>query len=163
MIVRPERVGDEPAIHSVTEAAFRTQPMSDGSEPAIVDRLRRDGDLALSLVAEEARTIVGHIAFSPVTIADGTPGWFGLGPVSVAPERHGKGIGSRLIREGLTALVSHGAAGVVLLGNPAFYRRFGFEHDPDLAFPGPPPAYFQRLVLSGEAPSGVVTYARAFY
>ena len=163
MIVRPERVGDEAAIHAVTEAAFRTQPMSDGSEPAIVDQLRHAGDLVLSLVAEEAGAIVGHIAFSPVTIADSTPDWFGLGPVSVAPERHGEGIGSRLIREGLTALQLQGAAGVVLLGNPAFYGRFGFAHDPALAFPGPPPEYFQRLVLSGEVPSGVVTYTPAFY
>lgn len=160
--IRPERAGDEAAIHALTETAFRTQPHSDGSEPRIVDDLRSDGDLTLSLVAEEDGRIVGHIAFSPVSIGNGAQQWYGLGPVSVAPERQGRGIGARLIRHGLEAMRKQGAAGVVLLGNPAFYGRFGFAHDPALRFPGPPPEYFQRLLFAGDAPAGIVSYAAAF-
>lgn len=160
--IRPERTGDGPAIHAVTEAAFRTEPASDGSEPDLVDRLRGDGDLALSLVAECGDAIVGHIAFSRVTITDGSREWYGLGPVSVLPARHRQGIGTRLIERGLAELRGRGARGVVLLGNPAFYARFGFVHDPALAYPGPPARFFQRLVLAGDAPRGVVAYAPAF-
>jgi len=162
LTIRPERAGDEVAIRRVTATAFAGQPHSDGSEPTIVDRLRVDGDLTLSLVAEAADGIVGQVAFSPVSIADGSAKWYGLGPVSVLPEEQGRGIGSRLIEHGLRDLTDRGARGVVLLGDPAYYRRFGFQHDPRLTFPGPPPEYFQRLVIEGEPPAGVVRYAKAF-
>lgn len=160
--IRPEAPGDEAAIRDLTEAAFRTQPHSDGSEPALIDALRRDSDLALSLVAEAEGRIAGHIAFSRVTIADGTREWYGLGPVSVLPELHRRGIGATLIEHGIAELAARGARGVVLLGDPGYYRRFGFAHDPALAYPGPPARFFQRLVIAGEAPRGVVSYAPAF-
>ena len=160
--IRPERTGDEGAIHALTEAAFRDMPFSDGDEQDLVDRLRADGDLTLSLVAEDAERIVGHIAFSPVTISDGSEDWFGLGPVSVWPELHGQRIGSALVKRGIADMREHGARGIVLLGDPDYYARFGFEHDPKLAYPGPPPEYFQRLVLAGDAPEGNVSYARGF-
>jgi putative acetyltransferase len=162
LTIRPERTGDEVAIRRVTATAFAGQPHSDGSEPAIVDRLRTDGDLALSLVAEADDGIVGQVTFSRVSIADGSAEWYGLGPVSVLPDEQGRGIGSRLIQHGLRDLTDRGARGVVLLGDPAYYRRFGFQHDPRLTFPGPPPEYFQRLVIAGEPPAGVVRYAKAF-
>lgn len=160
--IRFERPGDAAAIHEVTQAAFRTQPHSDGSEPALVDALRAAGDLALSLVAEEAGRIVGHIAFSRVAISDGSAEWYGLGPVSVLPELHRRGIGARLIERGIADLTARGARGIVLLGNPALYGRFGFAHDPALIYPGPPARYFQRLVIAGAAPRGTVAYAPAF-
>lgn len=160
--IRPEAAGDEATIHALTEEAFREMPFSDGDEQHVIDRLRADGDLTLSLVAEDAERIVGHIAFSPVTISDGASGWYGLGPVSVWPELQGKGIGGALIRRGLADLGVAGAHGVVLLGSPEYYSRFGFEHDPQLSYPGPPAEYFQRLVLEGEAPRGTVAYAAGF-
>lgn len=161
-IIRDERAGDERAIRALTEAAFRDQPHSDGSEPALVDRLRIDGDLSISLVAEVDGHLVGHIAFSRVAISDGAEEWYGLGPVSVLPAFQRRRVGAQLIQYGLAELRKRGARGVVLLGNPAYYSRFGFEHDPALTYPGPPARYFQRLVLAGEPPSGVVTYAPAF-
>ncbi len=160
--IRPEAAGDEPAIHRLTEAAFKNMAFSEGKEPRIVDRLRRDGDLALSLVAEDADRIVGHIAFSPVSIVGGTKEWFGLGPVSVWPELQRSGIGSALIRRGIADLSQRGARGIVLLGDPHYYGRFGFEHVPELTYPGPPPQYFQALLLDGDMPSGEVTYPLAF-
>lgn len=160
---RRERAGDEAAISALIEAAFRAAPHSGGQEAAIVSRLRDDGDLALSLVAVNMdEAIVGHVAFSPVTISDRSGRWFGLGPVSVIPLRQNAGIGTMLIRTGLGALRELGARGCVVLGEPGYYRRFEFEYDPALRYPGPPPEYFQRLVLAGEPPRGVVGYAPAF-
>jgi putative acetyltransferase len=160
--IRPERAGDQSAIHNVVAAAFAGQPHSDGSEPGIVDALRADGDLAISLVAEDGGEVAGHAAFSPVTISDGSEGWFGLGPVAVAPKRQREGIGAALIERGLALLHERAAAGCVVLGDPAYYARFGFAHDPALAYPGPPPEYFQRLVIGVSNASGIVTYAPAF-
>lgn len=162
MIVRAERPSDRAAIRALVTSAFADHPNSDGRESAIVDALRANGELTLSLVAEENGAIVGHIAFSPVKISDGSQGWFGLGPVSVEPTRQKSGIGSALIEAGLAQLGGSGAMGVVLMGDPAFYGRFGFAHDPSLVYPGPPPQFFQRLVLGGVAPTGTVTYAPAF-
>lgn len=162
IVIRAERPDDEDAIRELTQAAFRTQLHSDGSEADIIDALRRGGDLALSLVAEAGGRIAGHIAFSQVSISDGTPDWYGLGPVGVWPELHRQGIGSGLIERGIADLKAFGGRGVVLLGNPAYYARFGFAHDPALVYPGPPATFFQRLVLEGEPPRGIVTYAAAF-
>lgn len=160
--IRAERPGDEAAIHRLTAAAFRDMPFSQRNEQHLVDALRRNGDLALSLVAEQGGEITGHIAFSPVAISDGTLRWFGLGPVSVWPERQGRGIGGALIRHGISELRRRGAAGLVLLGSPTYYARFGFRPLPQLRYPGPPPEYFQCLVLTGDVPTGEVRYASAF-
>jgi len=160
--IRPEIPQDHAMIGVVTQAAFAGAPHSDGSEVGIVERLRADGDLALSLIAEDGTRIIGHIALSPVTISDGTEGWFGLGPISVLPSLQAQGIGARLMQRAIADMRERGARGIVLLGDPAYYTRFGFEHDPSLRYPGPPPAYFQRLVLDGRAPSGTVTYAKGF-
>ena len=160
--LRLEEPRDHAAIHVVTEAAFRDMPHSDGDEADLVGKLRSDGDLALSLVAEDGEQIVGHIAFSPVAISDGTENWFGLGPISVLPELHKQGIGSRLMRRGMADIRQMGARGVILLGDPAYYSRFGFAHDPQLSYPGPPAEYFQYLLIEGEMPQGEVRYAPAF-
>ncbi|HEY0969374.1 MAG TPA: N-acetyltransferase [Gemmatimonadales bacterium] len=90
-------------------------------------------------------------------------GWVGLGPVSVRPDRQGEGVGAALIREGLTVLRARGSDGCVVVGNPRYYLRFGFGHDPDLSFEGVPPEYFMRLVFKGRAPSGPVTYQPEFH
>lgn len=162
IMIRGENPRDVAAIRTLTEAAFRDMAFADGDEHELVDRLRGDGDLTLSLVAEDAERIVGHVAVSPVTI-DGKPGdWYGLGPISVLPSLQRGGIGSRLMQRTIADMRQMGAAGIVLLGDPAYYSRFGFEHDPRLEYPGPPPEYFQRLVITGSAPTGIVSYASAF-
>lgn len=162
MKLRPEQAGDERAISAVIEAAFFGHPHSDGSEVGIVERLRSAGVLTVSLVAEEEGRIVGHVAFSPVTISDGTPGWFGLGPVSVLPARQRSGIGGALIRAGLEQLRIAGAQGCVVLGDPAYYCRFGYGHDPVLTYPVPMPEAFQQQRFSGASPKGEVAYHPAF-
>ncbi|MFN8663891.1 MAG: N-acetyltransferase [Thermomicrobiales bacterium] len=127
MIIRPESPADATAIHALTAAAFAGKPYSDGTEPYVIDALRADGALAISLVAEEQGEVVGHVAFSLVSIADEPGTWYGLGPVSVAPSRQRQGIGTALIETGLAQVRDLGAEGCVLLGDPAYYRRFGFS------------------------------------
>lgn len=161
-LIRDETSGDEAAIAEVTALAFAGAAHSDGTEAAIVAQLRAGGDLALSLVIDRGTATIGHVAFSPVTIDGHHDGWFGLGPVSVLPERQGQGLGSELIERGLERLQESGAAGCVVLGDPGFYRLFGFAHDPRLRYPGPAAEYFQRLLFTGAAPSGTVAYARGF-
>ena len=118
MHIRKEQPGDIAAIRRLTDEAFRGVPYSNQKEAAIIDALRLASALTLSLVAEEERSLLGHVAFSPVLI-DGTDcNWYGLGPVSVQPGRQGEGIGSTLIREGLLRLQEVGAKGCVLLGDP---------------------------------------------
>lgn len=163
MIVRPEREDDIDAIRALTERAFRTAPHADGTEHLIIDRLRAAGALTLSLVAEEGGAIVGHVAFSPVSVSDGSAGWYGLGPISVDPSRQGGGIGGGLVREGLARLEALGAAGCVLLGDPAYYGRFGFEPDPKLTLDGVPPEYFMRVAFSPVYGEGTVSYHPGFY
>jgi len=160
--IREERPEDGEIIHVLTVAAFKDMAYSSQTEAKIVDGLRSAGALTLSLVAVQDEAIVGHVAFSPVTINDNEGDWYGLGPISVWPERQRQGIGQALIREGLQRLKVIPAAGCVLLGNPKFYGRFGFEHDPDLIYRGAPSRYFQRLTLSGSSPKGEVRYHLSF-
>ena len=162
LTIRPEKLSDHAQICVVTNAAFAEVDHSDGSEVQIVESLRADGDLTLSLVAEDGEHIIGHVAVSPVSISDGSARWYGLGPISVLPAHQHKGAGLRLMQRAIADMREMGAKGIVLLGEPAYYSRFGFEHDPELSYRGPPAEYFQRLVMDGEAPSGTVTYAPAF-
>lgn len=164
LTVRDEVEGDRPAIRALTRAAFARAPRSDGNEQDIVDALRADGDLVLSLVATNLdEAIIGHLAISPVTISDGSTGWFAGGPLSVMPTRQRTGIGSQLVEESLERMKARGAHGLVLLGDPEYYVRFGFRADPDIVLPGAPPEYFQvRMLGEGARPKGEVTYARGF-
>ena len=100
IIIRNETVADVSSISAVTVAAFRTLEISNHTEQFIIEALRAAKALTVSLVAEVDGRVVGHIAFSPVTISDGTMHWYGLGPVSVLPEYQRKGIGKALIQEG---------------------------------------------------------------
>ncbi len=162
MQISSEMPHEHDAIFTVTQAAFKDHAHSRQTEGHIVDALRKAGALALSLVARQDGRVVGHVAFSPVTISDGTPRWYGLGPVSVAPAFQRQGIGDALIREGLARLKAMGAAGCVVLGEPDYYARFGFAVQPALTYPGVPPEYFMALAFSGSA-CGQVSYHPAFY
>ncbi|MCA1399716.1 N-acetyltransferase [Bradyrhizobium sp. BRP56] len=163
MQIRDERPEDAAAISRITAAAFANAPHSSGTEARIVEALRAADALTISLVAvSDDGSIAGHIAFSPVQI-DGVAGrWYGLGPVSVAPDLQRRGSGGALIRDGLARLVTLNADCCVLLGDPAYYSRFGFVSDPALTYGGEPSPYFQRLVLKGDPPKGDVKYHAAF-
>lgn len=149
------------AIHDLTRRAFEGHAHSDGSEPDIVDRLRDADALTVSLLADVAGTIVGHVAFSPVAW-DGHGQWAGLGPVSVDPDYQRRGIGDSLIREGLSRIRSSGFDGCVVLGEPGYYGRFGFVPDGRLTYPGVPPEYFTVLAFGPILGEGEVRYHSAF-
>jgi len=121
--IRAETSADLAAIHQIHLAAFPTS-----AEARLVDALRAAGRLSLSLVAEHRGAMVAHVAFSPVTLDEypNLEGGLGLGPIAVVPDRQRQGVGSALMRAGLAASAAAGAAFVVVLGEPAYYGRFGF-------------------------------------
>ncbi len=142
IVIRHETLADFEAIQKVNLRAFEQS-----NEGNIVDTLRIAGALTISLVALHDNQIVGHIAFSPVTIEseDGSFNALGLGPMAVLPERQNKGIGSQLVEAGLKECLRLGHEIVVVIGHPEYYPRFGFvpagplgiswEHDvPEDAF-----------------------------
>ena len=151
-----------PIFFKLTQATFKDIEYSSHTEQFIVNALRNSQQLTLSLVAEYEGQIIGHIAFSPVSITDGTTDWYGLGPVSVQPEFQNQGIGSQLIHAGLDKLKMLKAGGCVLLGDPDYYARFGFKAQSELVLQGVPPEYFQVLYFTGKMPHGDVVYAEAF-
>ena len=137
---------------------------SDGTEQDLVDLLRKLGELALSMVAgDEGGTIIDHVAFSPATIDHAQCGWFQMAPVSVCPSVQRMGIGSALIEAEIGQLRQNGACGVAVVGNPAYYERFGFTVLAGLAPLSKHDAqFFRAMVLAGEARSGTLRYASAF-
>lgn len=162
IIIRSETSEDIGAIAGVTISAFQTLEISNNTEHFIIEALRAARALTISLVAELDGRVVGHIAFSPVTISDGTPDWYGLGPVSVLPEYQRQGIGKALVDEGLSRLRGMRARGCCLAGHPEYYRKFGFDNVPDLVHEGVPPEAFLALSFDGKIPSGTVTFHEGF-
>ena len=163
MLIRSETPGDHDSIRHILIAAFADHPYSHQTEHLIVDCLRADDALTVSLVAEVDGQVVGQIAFSPVKIAGRDCGWLGLGPVAVTPSRQRRGIGQALVNEGLKTIRNMGAQGCVLVGDPAFYRRFGFEHNPLLRMDGVPPEVLLCLPMGPEIPPGNVLHHPAFF
>ena len=160
--IRPERPTDDDAIHHLTTVAFDPMPFSDGTEAPIIRALRSSGDLTLSLVVEEDGEVVGHVAFSPVTVDGADVGWYGLGPISVRPDRQRQGIGRALVADGLERLRALGATGCALIGNPDVYAPMGFSSDGRLTHRGLDPAIVQVVVFAGPVPQGELRFAPAF-
>jgi len=149
IIIREETDADILAIREVTVAAFDTPENEHLTEHLIVEALRAADAMTVSMVAEVDGRVVGHVAFSPVTISDGATHWYGLGPISVLPEYQRKGIGAALIHKGLTRLKTLDAKGCCLVGHPAYYVRFGFENVAGLVYEGVSPKVFFALSFDG--------------
>lgn len=162
IVVRSENANDESVITEVTVAAFASLEISNQKEQFIIFALRVARALTISLVAEIGARVVGHIAFSPVTISDGTENWYGLGPVSVLPEFQRQGVGKALIREGLSRLRDMGAQGCCLVGHPEYYTKFGFRNVPGLLYEGVPQEAFFALSFDSTVPQGTVSFHDAF-
>lgn len=162
LVIRPETAYDVDAIREVTVSAFKTLAISSHTEQFIIEALRAANSLAVSLVAEVEGRVVGHIAFSPVALSDGTSNWYGLGPVSVLPDYQRQGIGKALIEAGLSRLKNLNARGVCLVGHPDYYRRFGFRNVPGLVLEGVPQEVFFALSFEGPVPRGTVSFHEAF-
>jgi putative acetyltransferase len=160
-VVRPEQPGDIAAIHALHAASFPTD-----AEARLVSLLRAAGHLPVSLVAEADGAVVGHVAFSPVVAATGAVG-AGLAPVAVLAPHRRQGIAARLIEAGLAACRSAGYGWAVVMGEPAYYSRFGFR--PASAFGlsdeygGGPAFQVVELVPAGlPSGAGLVRYAPEF-
>ncbi len=162
IVIRNETDADVETITQVTIAAFKTLEISHHTEQFIIEALRAAKALTVSLVAELDGRVIGHIAFSPVTISDGALNWYGLGPVSVLPEHQRKGIGTALVHEGLSRLKGLNAQGCCLVGHPDYYRKFGFKNMSDLVHEGVPPEVFLALSFDGQTPRGTVMFHKGF-
>lgn len=163
MIIRNETVSDIGSISDITITAFRSLQISNHTEQFIINALRNANALTISLVAEIDRQVVGHIAFSPVMISDGSLNWHGLGPISVLPKYQKQGIGKSLVDEGLSLLKALGSKGCALVGDPAYYKRFGFGNIPSLVYEGIPQEFFLVLPLDKDIPQGTVKFHEGFF
>jgi putative acetyltransferase len=162
IVIRNEIESDINAISEITKAAFETLAISNHTEQFIIKELRKADALTISLVAEVDYKVIGHIAFSPVSISDGSRDWYGLGPISVLPELQKQGIGKALIHAGLSSLKALGAKGCVLAGDPGYYERFGFRSPLDLFVEGVPQQYFLALPFNESKAGGTVVFHDAF-
>lgn len=160
--IRSERPEDYQAIHDVTQRAFAPMPHADGDEHQIIGRLRDAGVLAVSLVAEQAARVIGQVTLTPAAPVDGAPGWYALGPIAVEPDFKHQGIGSALISSAIDWMKEQDAAGCILVGNPAYYRRFGFRPFPQFAPAGQPAQFFQVLPLRAAEPSCTISFHPLF-
>ena len=159
--LRYETAADIAQIHEVNERAFG-QP----GEAGLVDALREQATPFLSIVADDDGAIVGHICFTPVTIADGNHLVMGLAPMAVVPERQNQGIGSQLVRFGLDECRRVGAVAVVVLGHPEYYPRFGFRPASSAGlrseYDVPDPVFMVLALTPGVDLRGIARYHEAF-
>ncbi len=167
-MIRPEQAKDIEKIHAIESAAFARREEAD-----LVDRLRDEAALWLSHVAVESDEIVGHAAYSMVSVRDtaGECSYPALGPIAVAPTRQRRGIGKALIQAGIFAVREAGFGLLFLVGHPEYYPRFGFQPALPLGFSSDyvkkdgPHAHFMVCVLDEKllgAVRGRVRYHSAF-
>jgi putative acetyltransferase len=162
IVIRSETDADVTAITEVTVSAFKTLEISNHTEQFIIAALRDTKALTVSLVAELDGRVIGHIAFSPVTISDGTQNWYSLGPVSVLPGFQRQGIGKTLIREGLSRLKDMNAQGCCLVGHPDYYKKFGFKNVSGFVYEGVPQEVFFALPFDRHIPQGTIAFHEGF-
>lgn len=162
VLIRNETPEDYAVISDVTAQSFRPLGFDTLNEPFVIEALRAAGALTIALVAEIDHHVIGHIAFSPATISDGTPGWYALGPVSVLPEYQRQGIGRALIWAGLERLKAMGARGCCLVGHPEYYGKVGFIHPNGFSYEGVPQELFFAISFDGQYPQGTVAFHEGF-
>ncbi len=155
MIIRNEKPSDIEPITEVTIAAFKNCQYGNHTEQFIIHALRAAVTPTVSLVADLEALVVGHIAFSPVTIFTQPGRWYG-------PDRQRQGIGKSLIHEGLRLLKAAGAEGCVLVGDPKYYQQFGFRNLPELILEGVPHENFMALPFGKNKPQGTVVFHEGF-
>ena len=165
MNIRPEKPRDSDKIRQINTSAFDTD-----TEANIVDALRKSGIPLISLVAEEKGELVGHILFSPVTLqgSQSKISIAGLAPMAVLPDWQNKGIGSKLIEEGLKRCSQSGYKAVVVLGYPNYYTRFGFVPSVNYGIKSeydvPAEVFMVKEIKKGALASckGIIKYHQAF-
>ena len=161
--IRSEEERDIEAIHSITIEAFKTVAISNKTEQFIIKALRRANALSVSLVAEVEDTVIGHIAFSPIVISDGSTDWYTLGPISVKPAFQKNGVGGALIEKGISMVKKTGGRGCLLVGDPKYYSRYGFKTDSRLSIDGVPPDVLLVQPFFEPVPEGKVQLHEGFW
>ncbi len=165
-MIRIEQPGDEVPVRQIHVSAFGQRTEAD-----LVDLLRQSCPAALSIVAEVDGCIVGHILFTPATVAagDGHIEGMGLAPMAVMPSHQGQGIGSGLVEEGLQILRDAGCPFVIVVGHADYYPRFGFEPASEYRlfcpWDGVPDEAFMVVILDSrrmEGVTGIVRYREEF-
>jgi putative acetyltransferase len=160
-VIRPEQAGDESAIRQILDEAF-----AGPAEGALVERLRANGDLVLALVALQDAKIVGYIAWPRLWIETPRDQYkaIALAPLAVAPSQQRSGVGLALVHEGLAQLRELGESIVFVLGDPVYYRRFGFLRETAQAYESRYAGdYFMALKLTDTAHAdGRLVYPAAF-
>ena len=158
--IRAETPEDRAAVRHVNEAAFGR-----AAEADLVDRLKADGHVLTSLVADQDGEIVGHILFTRLPVAGFSGEAAALAPMAVRPDRQRSGIGGALIRAGVDTCREFGIDAIVVLGHEHYYPRFGFsvEAARSLDSPFSGPAYMALILQSGVMLTGKVEYPRAFF
>ncbi|MHC5225099.1 GNAT family N-acetyltransferase [Ignatzschineria sp. LJL83] len=168
MIIRPEYIKDQQEIEQMILAAFKDHPHQDSEkgtiEHLIVNNLREADALSLSLVAELEGQLIGHVAFSRISINGQDLNWVVMAPVSVLPNYQNQRIGSQLIQEGLNRLLKSGTEGCIVIGDPKYYERFGFRHQHDLIVEGISSEYVMvKLFNTLGEPKGQVQFHSGFH
>jgi putative acetyltransferase len=163
--IRPERVEEHGAIREIVRAAFGQE-----DEAVLVDALRRESEYVpgLSLVAQSGDHIVGQILFTRLHIGpDEPPPFLALAPIAVRPDCQKRGIGSALVRNGIELSRRLGFRGIVVVGHPEYYPKFGFlparSFGLECPFPVPDEAFLALELVPGSFPTGGIRYARPFY
>lgn len=156
LTIRPEEAADRAAVHALCCAAFPTSAEAD-----LVEALHRSGDVMFSLVAERKRRIVGHVLFSRVA---GAFGCLALAPVALEPGQQRQGIGRQLIEAGIAEAQDGGWRAIFVLGDPAYYTKFGFTLEAGAGFSSPYAGeYFMARLLGDDPPAPApIAHAEAF-
>ena len=162
LTIREELPADEAAIRELTLRAFIGHPYSDGDEADVINRLRADGDLYLSLVALDGEEIIGQVTYSQARLSNGETGWMVVGPIAVEPSRQGEGIGRGLIERGEAEMKARGAKGITVLGDPRLYARFGFVQGTPMQLEGELGEFLQVKSYGAPIPAASISYAPAF-
>ena len=160
-ILRDEIPSYYAVISELTIEAFRPLNFPELTEHFVFETL--PGALTISRVAEIDGRVVGHIAFSPIVISDGTQDWYGLGPVSVLLEYQRRGIGKALIAKGLARLQGLGARGCCLVRHPEYYGKVGFIYPEGLSHEGEPQDCFFAIAFDGIYPQGMIGFHEGFH
>ncbi|WP_027469849.1 GNAT family N-acetyltransferase [Deefgea rivuli] len=160
--IQVEQAADVEAVENLMLQAFANHPHSNNQEYKLVNALRVAGACAVALLAKKDGALCGAVYASLIQLNGVEDGWYCIAPVAVSPAEQKQGIGQALMRAALHQLQQLGAKGCVIVGDPAYYSRFGFARHEGLVSPGIPDEYVMGLAFADAKPQGRIDYHAAF-